>query len=162
MCIRHTHFTLHLPETFSCTSPHFTMTMTRGIIWEEGNRHGKLEVVSYAESTSNGVRWMCRCDCGRSHIVFGRDLRAGRVKSCGKCDRGEEAFWDALSKIQSPCDKGCQAWESCKEEELACQPFANFVKFGWDTAGCPDKFPPTRAQYRKLFRDKQPNKRKGR
>jgi hypothetical protein len=26
---------------------------------------------------------MCQCDCSKSHVVFGGNLRAGEVKSCG-------------------------------------------------------------------------------
>ena len=133
--------------------------MSRGIIWEEGNRYGKLEVVAYDKTTTQGVKWHCRCDCGKRHTTYGKSLRAGRVRSCG-CEKGfsgEDAFYEALSKTKSPCDKGCVAWETCRQDELACQPFANYAKFGWDTQGDPDKFPPTRAQYEKLFRDKQQN-----
>lgn len=34
-------------------------------------------------SASRQVRWTCRCECGAEHDVSSRELRKGRVKSCG-------------------------------------------------------------------------------
>lgn len=49
-----------------------------------GQRFGRLTVVSRAENTKNGhPRWLCRCDCGSSSIVVGKDLRSGHTESCG-------------------------------------------------------------------------------
>lgn len=43
-----------------------------------------LLVVSRAESDAWGqARWSCSCDCGKSHIVRGLDLRRGKTRSCG-------------------------------------------------------------------------------
>jgi hypothetical protein len=32
---------------------------------------------------SKAARWLCKCDCGRLHVVLGHILRAGLTKSCG-------------------------------------------------------------------------------
>lgn len=47
-------------------------------------RFGRLVVISEAKRTKdNHKRWLCQCDCGKTTIVDGRDLRKGRTKSCG-------------------------------------------------------------------------------
>lgn len=48
-----------------------------------GRRFGRLTVVRRAESKNNRTRWVCRCDCGQEKTVTSRDLKSGRVKSCG-------------------------------------------------------------------------------
>lgn len=49
-----------------------------------GRRYGLL-VVGAVESTgaSGEPRYHCRCDCGRSTIVWGSNLRSGNTSSCG-------------------------------------------------------------------------------
>lgn len=47
-------------------------------------KFGRLKVVSEAERTKdNHKKWLCKCDCGKTTIVDGRDLRKGATKSCG-------------------------------------------------------------------------------
>ena len=48
-----------------------------------GQRFGRLLVLNEAERTKNGVKWNCRCDCGRDLIVYSGNLRMGYTKSCG-------------------------------------------------------------------------------
>lgn len=49
-----------------------------------GNRYGKLTVIDRAESAADGQRrWLCRCDCGGSHIVTTYNLTSGRTTNCG-------------------------------------------------------------------------------
>lgn len=48
-----------------------------------GRRFGRLTVIRRTETKSNRTRWICRCDCGQEKIVTSRDLKSGRVKSCG-------------------------------------------------------------------------------
>jgi hypothetical protein len=54
-----------------------------------GQRFGHLLVLEMAsERTKKGlVCWLCRCDCGETKIVVGRDLRSVHVQSCG-CLKG--------------------------------------------------------------------------
>lgn len=49
-----------------------------------GQRFGRWLVLKRAENTK-GTRavWLCRCDCGNTNIVTGKDLRNGKSKSCG-------------------------------------------------------------------------------
>ena len=48
-----------------------------------GQRFGYLSVLAEDESGSAGRRWVCSCCCGRTKSVSERDLREGRVTSCG-------------------------------------------------------------------------------
>lgn len=52
-----------------------------------GERFGSLVAVSYSHTTKTRAYWNCRCDCGRSVVSMGKDLRQGKTVSCG-CKRG--------------------------------------------------------------------------
>lgn len=48
-----------------------------------GQRFGMLTVEAPAPAQGGRTRWLCRCDCGNTHIVAARNLKAGKVTSCG-------------------------------------------------------------------------------
>lgn len=50
-----------------------------------GRKFGKLTVIGKSEMrTSNGeIKWICSCECGKTTIVKGSNLRGGKTKSCG-------------------------------------------------------------------------------
>jgi hypothetical protein len=57
-----------------------------------GMRFGKLLVIDqanpfYQRTGAKRAVWRCRCDCGKTTVVRGTDLRAGKQKTCG-CGRG--------------------------------------------------------------------------
>lgn len=56
--------------------------MTR-IIDMASLRYGRLIVVSRSANQGTRATWLCRCDCGQSVVVTGRDLRVGSTASCG-------------------------------------------------------------------------------
>ena len=47
-----------------------------------GEHFGRLTVLSL-ESTDGGAKFKCLCDCGKTTIAKGYDIRHGIVKSCG-------------------------------------------------------------------------------
>lgn len=52
-----------------------------------GKKFHRLIVIREAGRDNSGqVLWECRCDCGNTSIVRGRDLRSGGTKSCGYLD----------------------------------------------------------------------------
>lgn len=55
----------------------------------QGQRFGRLVVVSRAPTKNQSKQWLCICDCGKKHIASTTHLRQGRVRSCG-CIRGEQ------------------------------------------------------------------------
>ncbi len=49
-----------------------------------GNRYNNLVVIKKAYSTEKGIPvWECLCDCGKTTLVRGSNLKSGAVKSCG-------------------------------------------------------------------------------
>lgn len=49
-----------------------------------GERFGKLVATQPSfPGDSQGTAWLCRCDCGTSHIARAKDLRFGTTTSCG-------------------------------------------------------------------------------
>ena len=49
-----------------------------------GNRYGKLLVVEQLASSASGQRrWLCKCDCGGTHIATTGNLNRGRKTHCG-------------------------------------------------------------------------------
>ena len=52
-----------------------------------GQRFGKLTVIGRYTGerfTKGGAAyWVCKCDCGKEHIVSGSNVRRGNVRSCG-------------------------------------------------------------------------------
>lgn len=53
-----------------------------------GTRFGRLVVLERVGSKNSNILWGCLCDCGNIHDAISRDLKNGRIKSCG-CLRNE-------------------------------------------------------------------------
>lgn len=57
------------------------------LINRTGERYGRLVVVERAANAVNAkdtnARWLCVCDCGKTSIAYGQDLKRGKVVSCG-------------------------------------------------------------------------------
>lgn len=49
----------------------------------EGQRFGRLTVVSRGESKRSGLTWLCRCDCGGEARPTSSALIKGNTRSCG-------------------------------------------------------------------------------
>lgn len=60
-------------------------TAQRGNLAEDltGRKYGHLTVLQRTENRGGRTCWLCLCDCGRMKSVTARDLKAGKVKSCG-------------------------------------------------------------------------------
>lgn len=54
-----------------------------------GMKFGRLTVIEFVGVINGRAYFKCRCDCGNIHIVSGRNLKSGEVKSCG-CLRKEK------------------------------------------------------------------------
>ena len=70
----------------------------------EGLTFGRLLVIKQVEkhplpSGKNLTKWLCKCECGNTTEVIGRDLKSGNTKSCGcLASKGEEQIIDILLK----------------------------------------------------------------
>src|ERR1700722_661812 len=53
-----------------------------------GIKFGRLLPIERAPSRHNRTCWLCQCDCGKTKVVLGENLRKGKTKSCG-CIRKE-------------------------------------------------------------------------
>ena len=127
---------------------------------ETGNRYGKLVVLRYAGSHEEhgGALWLCRCDCGNTKIALGGRLRRGKLKTCGRCVKGVGTLSNAIAFGEvPPCERGCWWWDRCKEDELACKPFADWVSCGGRIEPNLEKHMPDGAIYRRIFNDEQQN-----
>jgi hypothetical protein len=63
-----------------------------------GRVFGRLTVLGLAPRlpTSRGLRWHCRCECGKEVISPGRNLKCGKATSCG-CRQRETAARQAVA-----------------------------------------------------------------
>lgn len=48
-----------------------------------GKRFGRLQVLMRSGSKNGSAMWLCRCDCGKTKVICGVELRSGETKSCG-------------------------------------------------------------------------------
>ena len=56
----------------------------RKFIDETGKRYGRLVVVERKRPNEGGnAMFLCRCDCGKTCVVRGPNLRSGGTRSCG-------------------------------------------------------------------------------
>lgn len=54
-----------------------------GIKNREGQRFGRLTVVSLHSTKNGSAYWNCICDCGTSRVIRANCLRIGNTESCG-------------------------------------------------------------------------------
>lgn len=84
----------------------------------EGQKFGRLTVLSSAGSVSRRSLWNCQCDCGRRLQVRGYDLNSGNQTSCGcsrrvhgKINSREYATWKAMkARCSNPKRTGYQRY----------------------------------------------------
>lgn len=73
---------------------------------ETGNTYGRLTVLCRTQPQDKELRtdtnayWLCRCECEKTIIVSGNNLRRGKVQSCG-CLRREQAPKNAQKKKET-------------------------------------------------------------
>ena len=64
-----------------------------------GNRYGKLTVIEQVGSSPDGhTRWLCKCDCGGTHIAFTSNLTRGRTTNCG-CKKSPDLTGQVFGKL---------------------------------------------------------------
>lgn len=64
-----------------------------------GKRYGQLAVEQQLPSTPSGQRrWLCRCDCGKTHIATTGNLNQGRATNCG-CKKSPDLTGKVFGKL---------------------------------------------------------------
>ncbi len=67
-----------------------------------GQRFGRLRVIERApaglkRASPCRAAWICECDCGKTKVVLGANLRAGATRSCG-CYRREVSIQNGKNR----------------------------------------------------------------
>lgn len=90
-----------------------------------GQRFGRLTVIQRVGTTKHGhPTWLCKCDCGKEHVVVGNDLKSGDTTSCG-C-YGHEVRVKQLTIHGGKGTRLYRTWQSMKRR--CCNPNAAFYK----------------------------------
>lgn len=63
----------------------------------DGQKFGKLLVISFNGVVKENRTWNCICECGNNTIVSSNKLKSGRTRSCG-CGVTESRFSHGMSK----------------------------------------------------------------
>lgn len=87
------------------------------LIRHEGQQFGKLTVVEFAgfrDGHCHGARWRCRCECGKTVVVIGSNLRRGNTTTCG-CGKlldlnGEGNRRDLLRNYKKAAQENHREW----------------------------------------------------
>jgi len=85
-----------------------------------GETFGMLKVLARSGSTKYGdAKWLCECECGKSVIAIGSNLRSGHTKSCG-CIRAETAVWANVKHGHAgeECTAEYRVWTNMKSRCL--------------------------------------------
>lgn len=65
-----------------------------------GQVFGRLTVIAFdSVGKDYATKWLCRCECGNESIAIGKNLVAGRTRSCG-CQRGGGWGWASRDRTQ--------------------------------------------------------------
>jgi hypothetical protein len=70
-------------STSSCGCLKAEKQLNDQVIDLTGEKYGRLTVVSRVVTGKPGVKWLCRCDCGKEKIVSTGSLRHSGTRSCG-------------------------------------------------------------------------------
>lgn len=70
-------------NTKSCGCYHIDKISGHKMVNIEGNRYGRLVVISFYGYDKGFDRWKCKCDCGNETIVPRHALESGNTTSCG-------------------------------------------------------------------------------
>lgn len=65
-----------------------------------GEKFGKLTVIKQYKNKEKGIRWICKCECGKRLVVYGNNLRNGATKSCGCTRRGKRELSYGVSMVR--------------------------------------------------------------
>jgi hypothetical protein len=74
-----------------------------------GQRFDKLVVVNRNPVGLNRDRWVCKCDCGRTHVAMGWTLLYSSGLSCQECMRPRVGYGDVPGFVWTDIMRGARA-----------------------------------------------------
>ena len=86
-------------------------------------RYGKLVAKSIAHRGTDGIYWLCECDCGNEKAISGHSLRRGTTKSCG-CAKHikQNLVSEIISNIlNEECISDCRQFEWLVNPKTNCR-----------------------------------------
>lgn len=114
-----------------------------------GQRFSRLLVVEHAHSINYRHSWSCRCDCGKTVVALGSNLRTGKTRSCGCLMKGcnsthglsrlpEYAVWSTM--IQRCTNKNNKRYHCYGGRGISvCEKWRTFHEFFEDMGPRPSK-----------------------
>lgn len=93
------------------------------LINEVGNIYSELTVIEKVKKANikdqTSAYWLCRCICGKFSQVKGFNLRTGRIKSCGSCNKKGKPLYS--KRVELATEKALyQAYKSrAKKKETS-------------------------------------------
>lgn len=76
-----------------------------------GERFGKLVAIEPFRKPGKQLKWLCKCDCGKTLTVYAYHLKTGHTQSCGCLKRGE-----AGKRKEAPPTKLYRSWTNMKSK----------------------------------------------
>ena len=98
------------------------------------NKFGRLTVVCRAEnvfySSAMRTQWICKCDCGNYLYITTKELKSGRVRSCG-CLLRETAktFCESRRKIAKEDKSIYNTWKNIRSR-CNCDSHPEYHRYG--------------------------------
>lgn len=94
--------------------------MGRKAIDLTGRDFGLLHVVKRSkDASSSHAKWVCKCQCGNTHIAESRRLLSGEVRSCGCMKHGKKQGLMSDAEMSSTSDSlsrlsrtGADPWQN--------------------------------------------------
>ena len=89
----------------------------RPVIDMTGQKYGRLTVVGASGIHGGRAYWLCQCACGERKILSGRNLRTGRVLSCG-CLREESGRHNIAANARWAKVRAAKSHEEFLERQM--------------------------------------------
>lgn len=97
-----------------------------------GKRFGRLTVVEYVGNTREGrAEWRCVCDCGKTIVAHGKNIRRGNTKSCGclKLEKSTKRIVDLNTTHGMAHSRLHRIWHNMRVR-CACPSFVGWEYYG--------------------------------
>lgn len=91
--------------------------MGRPLIDLTGKRFTRLTVLLRSDNKGVKVVWLCQCDCGKTCLAHGHDLRLGKHRSCG-CLHLDSITKHGKASGRSGRSAEYNSWQSMKDRCL--------------------------------------------